>query len=187
MQKNTPSQVHMEYHILGQKSNLSKFNKTEIISSIFSNHNAMRLDINYKKKTVRNTNINMFAYTCVVTSHSNSQNILYRNTFTDSLRYKKCSHTCTTDPNSLILKHIHRLKTYSPIYSCVQTQSGFSCHSDDKESFRRINSGDLALVSGLGISPGEGNDYPLQYSNPEKSMNSRSWQARVHGVTKCLK
>ena len=40
---------------LGHKSNLSKFKKTKIISSIFSNHNAMRLDINYKKKTVRNT------------------------------------------------------------------------------------------------------------------------------------
>ena len=38
-------------HILGHKSNLSKFKKTEIFSSIFSNHNAMRLDINYKKKT----------------------------------------------------------------------------------------------------------------------------------------
>ena len=43
-------------HILGDKSILSKFKKIEIISSIFSNHNAMRLDINYKKKTVRNTN-----------------------------------------------------------------------------------------------------------------------------------
>ena len=43
-------------HILGHKSNLSKFKKIEIVSSIFSNHNAMRLDINYKKKTVRNTN-----------------------------------------------------------------------------------------------------------------------------------
>ena len=42
-------------HILGHKSNLSKFNKNEIISSIFSNHNAMRLDISYKKKAVRNT------------------------------------------------------------------------------------------------------------------------------------
>ena len=36
--------------ILGHKSNLSKFKKIEIISSIFSNHNAMRLYINYKKK-----------------------------------------------------------------------------------------------------------------------------------------
>ena len=45
-------------HILGHKSSLSKFKKTEIISSIFSNHNAMRLDVNYKKKkkTGRNTN-----------------------------------------------------------------------------------------------------------------------------------
>ena len=43
-------------HILGHKSNLSKFKKIESISSIFSNHNAMRLDINYKKKTIRNTN-----------------------------------------------------------------------------------------------------------------------------------
>ena len=44
-------------HILDHKSNLSKFKKIEILSSIFSNHNAIRLDINYKKKkTVRNTN-----------------------------------------------------------------------------------------------------------------------------------
>ena len=43
-------------HILGHKSNLRKFKKIEIISSIFSNHSAMRLDVNYKKKTVRNTN-----------------------------------------------------------------------------------------------------------------------------------
>ena len=37
-------------HILGHKSNLSKFKKIEIISSIFSDHSAMRLDINYNKK-----------------------------------------------------------------------------------------------------------------------------------------
>ena len=37
-------------HILGHKSNLSKFKKTEIVSNIFSDHNAKRLDINYKKK-----------------------------------------------------------------------------------------------------------------------------------------
>ena len=43
-------------HILGHKSNLSKFTNTEIISSIFSDHSTMRLDINYKKKAVRNTN-----------------------------------------------------------------------------------------------------------------------------------
>ena len=37
-------------HILHHKSNLSNFKQIEIISSIFSDHNAMRLDINYKKK-----------------------------------------------------------------------------------------------------------------------------------------
>ena len=61
MQKNTFfSSAHGTFsridHILDHKSNLSKFKKTVIISSIFSNHNTMRLHINYKKKTVRNTN-----------------------------------------------------------------------------------------------------------------------------------
>ena len=40
-------------HILGHKSSLSKFKKTEIVSSIFSNHNAMRLDISYKEKNCK--------------------------------------------------------------------------------------------------------------------------------------
>ena len=37
-------------HILGHKSSLSKFKKIEIISSIFSEHNAMRLEMNYREK-----------------------------------------------------------------------------------------------------------------------------------------
>ena len=40
-------------HILGHKSSLGKFKKIEIVSSIFSNLNAVRLDINYRKKTVK--------------------------------------------------------------------------------------------------------------------------------------
>ena len=43
-------------HILGHKSNLSKFKKTEIISRIYSDHNTVRPDINYKKTIIRNTN-----------------------------------------------------------------------------------------------------------------------------------
>ena len=42
--------------ILGHKSNLSKFKKIEFVSGIFSEHNAMRPDINYNKNTVRKTN-----------------------------------------------------------------------------------------------------------------------------------
>ena len=37
-------------HILSHKSSLGKFKKIEILSSIFSNYNAMRLDKNYRKK-----------------------------------------------------------------------------------------------------------------------------------------
>ena len=56
MQKNTPSsQAHME-HFPGQtvswvtNQTSVKFKKIEIVSSIFSDHNTVRLDINYKKK-----------------------------------------------------------------------------------------------------------------------------------------
>ena len=43
-------------HILGQRSSLGKFKKIEIVSSIFSYHNVMRLDINYRKNSIKNTN-----------------------------------------------------------------------------------------------------------------------------------
>ena len=49
----TFSRIH---HILGHKSSLSKFKKIEIISSIFSDHNTMRLEINYREKNVKSTN-----------------------------------------------------------------------------------------------------------------------------------
>ena len=45
-------------HILDHKSSLGKFLKNEIIPSIFSDHNAVRLDVDYsKKKTIKNTNV----------------------------------------------------------------------------------------------------------------------------------
>ena len=52
-------------HILGHKSSLGKFLKIKINSSIFSDHKALRLDVNYRKKknkkqkktTIKNTNI----------------------------------------------------------------------------------------------------------------------------------
>ena len=40
-------------HILGHKYSLGKFKKTEIIPSIFSDHNAVRLDVNYMKKLLK--------------------------------------------------------------------------------------------------------------------------------------
>ena len=40
-------------HILGNKSNLDKFKTIEIIPTIFSDHNALRLDLNYRRKTIK--------------------------------------------------------------------------------------------------------------------------------------
>ena len=48
---------------------------------------------------------------------------------------------------------------------------GFPCGSAGKDS--ACNVGDLGLIPGLGRSPGEGKDYPLQYSalaNPTESI-----------------
>ena len=44
-------------HILGHKSSLGKFKKIEIIPSVFSDHDAIRLDLNYRRKNIKNSNI----------------------------------------------------------------------------------------------------------------------------------
>ena len=54
--------------------------------------------------------------------------------------------------------------------------------SDGKES--ACNVGDLGLIPGLGQSPGEGHNNPLQYSCLKNSMDRGAWQATVHGVAK---
>ena len=54
------------------------------------------------------------------------------------------------------------------------------CGSDDKES--ACNAGDLGSIPGSGRSPGEGNDYPLQYACLENSIDRGAWQATVHGI-----
>ena len=45
--------AHVTYsridNILGHKSSLGKLKKTEVISDIFSDHNAMGLEMNYRK------------------------------------------------------------------------------------------------------------------------------------------
>ena len=50
------SSVHRTFsridHILGHKSNLDKLKKIEIIQAFFSDHNALRLDLNYRRKTI---------------------------------------------------------------------------------------------------------------------------------------
>ena len=43
---------------------------------------------------------------------------------------------------------------------------------------------DVGSISGLRISPGEGNGNPFQYSYLGNPTGRSSWQARVHGVVK---
>ena len=43
-------------HMQGHKTSLSKFKRIEIISSIFSSHNSMTLEISYRKKNGKRTN-----------------------------------------------------------------------------------------------------------------------------------
>ena len=49
------SNVHETFyridHMLAHKTSLNKFKKFEIISSIFSDHNGMKLEISYNTKT----------------------------------------------------------------------------------------------------------------------------------------
>ena len=59
---------------------------------------------------------------------------------------------------------------------------GFADGSDGKDS--AYNAGDLGSIPGSGRSPGEGTDYPLQYSCLENSMDRTAWWATVHGVSK---
>ena len=66
--------------------------------------------------------------------------------------------------------------TYCKTLNCevflffVKSSSGFPCGSAGKES--ACSAGDLGSIPGLERSPGEGKDYPLQYSDLENSMDS---------------
>ena len=78
-------------------------------------------------------------------------------------------YTSILFPRFWIMLTIVTLNSYSLV-----AQSKVSAH----------NEGDLGLIPGLGRSPGEGNENPLQYSCLENSMDRGAWQATVHGVAK---
>ena len=87
-----------------------------------------------------------------------------------------------------IPKCLKRLERTGPKSQKLRTERtsemehGFSAGSDGKEY--ACNAGDLVLIPGSGRSPGEGNNYPVQYSCLENSMDRGAWQAAVHGVAK---
>ena len=84
---------------------------------------------------------------------------------------QSAQHVVDTQNTVIIIQHINTLKlslrrNYHPIGSSAGKESA-------------CNAGDLGSIPGLGRSPGEGNDYPLQYSGLENSM-----EEKVHGVSK---
>ena len=64
----------------------------------------------------------------------------------------------------------------------LQRQLGLPWWLSGKECV--CNAGDVGLIPGLGKSPGEGHDNPLQYSYLGNPMDRGAWQATVHGVAK---
>ena len=72
--------------------------------------------------------------------------------------------------------HLHHPGSWD-YFLCSTGGEGFPGGSVDKES--ACSAGNLGLIPGLGRSPGEGNDCPLQYSGLEDSMD-----CIVHGVSK---
>ena len=66
--------------------------------------------------------------------------------------------------------------------SYLKFPMGFPGDSDGKGS--TCNAGDLGLISGLGRRPGEGNDYPFQYSCLENPTDRGAWRAIIHGIPK---
>ena len=66
------------------------------------------------------------------------------------------------------------------IYLAFKSNLEFPCGSAGKEFV--CSTGDLSLIPGLGRSPGEGNDDPLQYCCLENFMDRGAWRAIVHGV-----
>ena len=93
------------------------------------------------------------------------------------------------EPSAVLLAYFAEPGLYCPLL--VNAQQGLCsgyltgyhhAETDGKES--ACNAGDLGSVPGLGRSPGEGNDNPLQYSCLEKPMDRGAWRATVHGIAK---
>ena len=61
-------------HILDHKSSLGKFKKIEIFPNIFSDHNAVRLDVNYRIKTIKIPTYGGWTTCCWITNKSQRRN-----------------------------------------------------------------------------------------------------------------
>ena len=75
---------------------------------------------------------------------------------------------------------IYLYVAFKSIFSYLLISGG----SDSKEC--ACNIGHPSSIHTLGKSPGERNDYRLQYPCMENPMDAGAWQAMIHGVSKSL-
>ena len=75
--------------------------------------------------------------------------------------------------------------TLSKVFSFGKKKLNSSGGSGSEES--ACNAEDLGSVPESGRSPGKGNDYPLQYSCLENSMDRGAWWATVYWVARVAK
>ena len=75
-----------------------------------------------------------------------------------------------------------RIYIYIYIERERERERGFPKASEGEES--ACNAGDLGSIPGSRRSSGGENDYPLQYSCLENSMDRGAWQVTVHGIAK---
>ena len=73
-----------------------------------------------------------------------------------------------------------RLLNMPELLSLYLNTKGFPGGSDSKESVGNV--GDLGSIPGLGRSPGEEHDNPLQYSCLRIPKDRGAWRTTVHGV-----
>ena len=93
-----------------------------------------------------------------------------------------CSHSegrWTWEPALLLHKWASNSAVSGPV---PLAKASHVTGSGAKESVH--NAEDSGSIPGSGRSPGEGNDYPLQYSCLENPMDREAWQATVHEITK---
>ena len=100
-------------------------------------------------------------------------NIYISNLISNALLF---SNICAAHIYWYILLRIAYLLSYNK-YKC-----DFPAFSEVKNP--PAHAGDPSSIPGLGRSPGEGNDNPLQYSCLQNPMDRGAWWAIVHGVAK---
>ena len=126
-----------------------------------------------KNRTVRGNDLEVWCWT---SSDAEPEKIVPASISTDGLNkrlVKRLRDYFSSNHHWKIDMALAPIRCLLPGYSSV-----------GKESV--CNSGDPGSIPGLGRSPGEGNDNPLQYSCLENLMDRGAWQDIVHGIGRVL-